>query len=60
MILPFVLFFVFALLSAAGAYLAVAHLRGPKAGFWAAGVTALFFAVLFAGLLVLLRSSGLA
>lgn len=60
MILAFVLFFVFALLSVIGAYLAVAPLRGPKAGIWAAAATVLFFAALFAGLLALWRSGGLA
>ena len=60
MTLPFVLFFVFALLSVIGAFLAVGHLRGPKVGLGAAGLTALFFAALFAGLIALLRSGGLA
>jgi drug/metabolite transporter superfamily protein YnfA len=58
MILPFVLFLLFALLSVVGAFLAVGHLRGQKAGLWAAAATTLFFAALLAGLLILLRSGG--
>jgi hypothetical protein len=55
---PLGLFLLFALLSAAGAYLAVAHGRGRRAGAVAALATALFFAALLAGLWTLLRSGG--
>jgi hypothetical protein len=56
--LPLTLFFLFALLSAVGAYLAAAHWRGRAAGVLAALLTALFFAALLAGLWALLRSGG--
>lgn len=59
MFLPIVLFLVFALLSAVGAYLILAHQRSRKAGVWAALGTALFFGLLFCGLLALLRGAGL-
>lgn len=59
MFLPIALFFVFALLSAAGAYLIFAHQRSRTAGVWAALGTALFFGALFLGLLALLRDAGL-
>jgi hypothetical protein len=55
---PLGLFLLFALLSVAGAYLAVAHWRGRKAGAGAALLTALFFAALLVGLWALLRSGG--
>lgn len=58
MFLPVLLFSLFALFAAVGAYLIVAHLRSRKAGVWAAAATMLFFAVLFAGVLTLLRSAG--
>ena len=58
MFLPTFLFLLFTVLSAVGAYLILAHLKGRKAGAMAALGTVLFFAVLFAGLLVLLRSAG--
>jgi hypothetical protein len=56
--LPLGLFLIFALLSVAGAFLAVAHWRGRRAGVLAALLTALFFAALLVGLWVLLRSGG--
>jgi ABC-type nitrate/sulfonate/bicarbonate transport system permease component len=59
MFLPVLLFSLFALLSALGAYLVFARQRGRTAGLWAAAATVLFFGVLFAGLLALLRDAGL-
>ncbi len=59
MFLPVLLFSLFALFAAAGAYLIVAPQRSRKAGIWAAAATMLFFAVLFAGVLSLLRQAGL-
>lgn len=59
MFLPVLLFSVFALLSVAGAYLIFSRERSRTAGLWAAAATALFFSVLFAGLVALIRSSGL-
>ncbi|HEV8581049.1 MAG TPA: hypothetical protein VGX68_18440 [Thermoanaerobaculia bacterium] len=56
--LPLGLFLLFALLSVAGACLAVAHWRGRTAGILAALLTALFFAALLVGLWALLRSGG--
>ena len=55
---PLGLFLLFALLSMAGAFLAVAHGRGRKAGAVAALLTGLFFAALLAGLWALLRRGG--
>ena len=52
---PTALFVLFALLSATGAYLAVASQRGRAAGAVGALVTLLFFAALGVGLAVLLR-----
>lgn len=59
MLLPVLLFSLFALFAAVGAYLIAAHLRSRKAGVWAAAATVLFFAVLFAGVLTLLQQAGL-
>lgn len=56
--LPFLLFGLFALLSALGAYLVVAHGRGRRAGIVAAVLTALFFGALFFGVLALIRAGG--
>jgi hypothetical protein len=56
--MPLALFLLFALLSAAGAYLAVAHARGRTAGVWAAVGTILFFGALLAGLWALMRGGG--
>ncbi|HKI05026.1 MAG TPA: hypothetical protein VKK31_23810 [Thermoanaerobaculia bacterium] len=56
--LPLALFFLFALFSVAGAYLAAAHLRGRKVGVLAALATAVFFGALLLGLRFLLREGG--
>jgi hypothetical protein len=56
--MPLALFLLFALLSSVGAYLAVAHWRGRKAGAWAAAGTVLFFGALLAGVWALMRSGG--
>lgn len=58
MFLPVLLFSIFALFAAVGAYLILAHLRSRKAGVWAAAATMLFFVVLFAGVFALLRHAG--
>lgn len=58
MLLPTLLFALFALLSGVGAYLIVAHHRGPKAGLIGASLTLLLFAALYAGLIVLFRAGG--
>jgi hypothetical protein len=57
--MPLLLFVVFALLSAIGAYLVAAHWRGRRAGVVAALLTALFFAALLTGLLALMRNGGM-
>jgi uncharacterized membrane protein YvlD (DUF360 family) len=57
--LSFLLFGLFTLLSVAGAWWVAAHLRGRRAGFLAAALTALFFGALFCGLLALIRHGGL-
>jgi drug/metabolite transporter superfamily protein YnfA len=57
--MPILLFVVFALLSAAGAYLVVAHWRGRRAGIVAALLTVLFFAGLLLGVLALMRNGGM-
>jgi predicted phage tail protein len=56
--LPLALFSLFALLSVVGAYFAAAHLRGWKAGVWAALATAVFFGALLLGLGALMRDGG--
>ena len=56
--MPLALYAVFAALSVAGAYLAVAHWRGRTAGIWAAVGTVLFFGALLLGLWALMQSSG--
>lgn len=58
MLLPTLIFLVFTLLSTVGAYLVLAHFKGRRAGVAAALGTVLFFVVLYAGLLALLRSGG--
>lgn len=58
MLIPTIIFLVFTVLSAVGAYLILAHFKGWRAGAAAALGTVLFFAVLYAGLLALLRSGG--
>jgi drug/metabolite transporter superfamily protein YnfA len=57
--LPLVIFVVFALLSVLGAYLALNSLRGRRAAIAGSVGTALFFAVLLALVLVLMRNAGL-
>ena len=56
---PLALFVVFALLSVLGAYLALNALRGRRAAIAGAAATAVFFAVLLAVVLALMRSAGL-
>jgi hypothetical protein len=58
LLIPTIIFVVFTVLSAVGAYLVLAHSRGRRAGAVAALGTVLFFTVLYAGLLALLRSGG--
>lgn len=58
-IIPTVLFALFALFSSAGAYFLTAQTRGRDAGIVAALVTLSFFALVFAGLLVLLPPESL-
>jgi hypothetical protein len=58
MLLPSVIFLLFALLAAAGAYLGGARYRGPRGGVVAALAALIFFVALYAGLVVLLRSGG--
>ena len=53
-IVPTLLFALFALFSAAGAYFLTAQTRGRTAGIVAALLTLFFFALLFTGLLFLL------
>jgi hypothetical protein len=60
MLWPTLLFALFALLSGAGVYLVLAHQRSRGAGLLGALLTLLFFAALYAGLLVLFREGGLA
>jgi hypothetical protein len=57
--LPLVIFVVFALLSVLGAYLALNALRGRRAAMTGSVVTAVFFAVLLAVVLALMRNAGL-
>jgi hypothetical protein len=57
--LPLVLFVVFGLLSAAGAYLALNAIRGRRAAILGAVATAGFFVLLLAVVLILLRNAGL-
>jgi len=59
MLLPTLLFALFTLLSGAGAYLILAHHRGRRAGWTGAVLTLLFFAALYAGLIVLFHEGGL-
>ena len=60
MLLPWILFVSFALLSAVGAYLALAYTKSRAAGAWGALLTLLFFAVLAVLVLALLRDGGFA
>jgi hypothetical protein len=56
---PNLVFWLFALLATAGAYLIAAHHRGRIAGLGAALLTLFFFAAIFAGLVALLRGGGI-
>jgi len=56
--MPTLLFVVFTLVSTAGAYLIVAHHRGPRAGTLGGTLTFLLFALLFWGVHALLRQGG--
>ena len=58
-VIPSILFALFALFSAAGAYFLIAQARGRAAGIVAALLTLSFFALLFAGLLLVLPPEGL-
>ncbi|MFL6292300.1 MAG: hypothetical protein ACJ759_15510 [Thermoanaerobaculia bacterium] len=58
-IVPSLLFALFALFSAAGAYFLTAQTRGRNAGIVAALLTLFFFALLFVGLLLLMPPEGL-
>jgi hypothetical protein len=58
-IVPSILFALFALFSAAGAYFLTAQTRGRNAGIVAALLTLFFFALLFVGLLFLMPPEGL-
>ena len=60
MFLSTLIFALFALFSGIGAYLALSHFRGRRAGVAGAVLTLLFFAALYAGLVALIRQSGLA
>ncbi|HLX10590.1 MAG TPA: hypothetical protein VKY89_22265 [Thermoanaerobaculia bacterium] len=55
---PNVVFVLFALIAAAGAYAIASHFGGRRAALGAALLTLLFFAAVFAGLTALLRSGG--
>jgi len=57
MVMPTILFLLFALLSATGAYLILAHHRGRLAAVCGAVVTLVFFAALFAGVVALLSKA---
>ncbi|HXO19965.1 MAG TPA: hypothetical protein VOA87_08590 [Thermoanaerobaculia bacterium] len=54
---PLALYAVFALLSVAGTYLALASQRGRAAGVWGAVGALLFFAALYWGLVALFRQA---
>lgn len=58
-VIPSILFVLFALFSAGGAYFLTAQTRGRAAGIVAALLTLFFFALLFVGLLFLLPPEGL-
>lgn len=55
---PTLLFLLFAVLSAAGVYLVVAHHRNRTAAVIGAILTLLFYLVLYAGVLYLIRPLG--
>lgn len=58
-VVPSILFALFALFSAGGAYFLTAQTRGRNAGIVAALLTLFFFALLFVGLLFLMPPAGL-
>ncbi len=58
MSLPTILFALFALFSGVGAYLTLAHNRGRAAGILGALLVFLFFAVLYTGVMALIRDAG--
>lgn len=58
MVFPLLLYCLFALLSAVGAFLAAAHHRGTRAGLLGASATLLCFAALGWWLLSLFREGG--
>lgn len=58
-VIPSILFALFALFSAGGAYFLTAQARGRTAGIVAALLTLFFFALLFTGLLFVLPPGGL-
>jgi len=58
MLMPTVIFFAFTALATAGSYLIISHFRSRRAGVGAAVATLLFFAALFAGLIMLMRGGG--
>ena len=58
-VLPSILFVLFALFSAAGAYFLTAQTRGRTAGIVAALLTFFFFALLFAAVLFVMPKEGL-
>jgi len=59
MLLPTLLYTLFALLSGAGVFLMLTHHRNRTSGVLGAFLTLTFFAALYAGLLALLREGGL-
>ena len=60
MFLSTIIFTLFALFSGVGAYVFLSHFRGRRAGVVGALLTLIFFAALYAGLVTLIRQSGLA
>jgi hypothetical protein len=58
-LLPSVIFLLFATISTVGAYLLTAHFRDRRAALGAASATLLFFVALAVGLVALLRGGGI-
>jgi NADH:ubiquinone oxidoreductase subunit 3 (subunit A) len=58
-VIPTLLFVIFAVLATVGAFLALYHWRGVKAGIAGAVASLLFFIALFAALVYAMRHSGL-
>lgn len=56
MLMPTLVFVLFAVITTVGAYLILAHHRGWKAGVLGGVIALLFFAGLFVGILALLKS----